>query len=111
MQRPWRVLTDEEWSRIEPLLPQKAHTGRPRADDRETINGIFYVLAHRCRWQDMPADFGSYKTCWRRHKQWSEAGVWPLVERVAQVAVPRLVEVQPEATRGYRRRTPRAQVC
>ncbi|MGI9176022.1 MAG: transposase, partial [Rhodothermales bacterium] len=38
-------LTDEQWQRIEPLLPaQKPHTGRPGKDHREVINGVLWIL-------------------------------------------------------------------
>jgi transposase len=37
-------LSDAQWERIHPLLPVAKPTGRPRADDRRTINGILYVL-------------------------------------------------------------------
>ncbi|MEM3061509.1 MAG: transposase, partial [Candidatus Bathyarchaeia archaeon] len=53
---------------IEPFLPPKAKVGRPRADDRLTINGILYVLTTGCRWMDMPIRYGSYKTAWKRLK-------------------------------------------
>jgi hypothetical protein len=33
-------LRDEQWERIAPLLPQHQLRGRPRADDRRTMNGI-----------------------------------------------------------------------
>src|SRR5262249_8580026 len=46
-------LTDSQWAVIEPLLPPPARTGRPRADDRSTPNGILYVLCSGCRWQDL----------------------------------------------------------
>jgi len=72
----FRELSDEEWVLIKPLLPPKAETGRPRADDRATINGILYVLTTGCRWMDMPAKYGSYVTAWRRLKRWQEMGVW-----------------------------------
>src|SRR5262245_7928622 len=47
-------LTDSQWAVIEQLLPPPARTGRPRADDRSTLNGILYVLRSGCRWQDLP---------------------------------------------------------
>jgi len=50
----FRELSDEEWELIKPLLPPKAKTGRPRADDRRVLNGILYVLTTGCRWMDMP---------------------------------------------------------
>ncbi|MFN3929295.1 MAG: transposase, partial [Thermoflexus sp.] len=75
----WRELSDEQWACIEPLLPPKARTGRPRADDRKTLNGILYVLTTGCRWMDMPKEYGSYKTAWRRLKEWENLGVWKAI--------------------------------
>ena len=34
-------LTDEQWQQLRPLLPlPRKGRGRPRADDRQTLNGI-----------------------------------------------------------------------
>jgi|SRR5689334_8444723 transposase len=71
-------LTDDQWKLLVPSIPVPAHTGRPRADDRSTINGILYVLLSGCRWMDMPPKYGSYKTVWGRHKKWSIKGVWKI---------------------------------
>jgi transposase len=60
-------LSDAQWQRIQPLLPAPKPTGRPRADDRRTLNGILYVLRPGCRWRkDLPDRYGSSVTCWRR---------------------------------------------
>jgi transposase len=72
----FKELSNKEWAFIKPLLPPKAKTGRPRADDRLIINGILYTLITGCRWMDMPKRYGSYKTAWRRLKRWSKEGVW-----------------------------------
>jgi transposase len=72
----FQELTDRQWEFMSPHIPPKAHTGRPREDDRTTINGILYVLLSGCRWSDMPSKYGSHKTVWERHKKWSEKGVW-----------------------------------
>jgi len=69
-------LTDNQWKLLVPSIPPHAHTGRPRADDRNTVDGILYVLMSGCRWMDMPSKYGSYKTVWERHKKWSTKGVW-----------------------------------
>lgn len=70
-------LTDKEWVMLKPLLPPKATTGRPRADDRQTLNGILYVLHTGCRWEDIaPERYGSGKTCWYRFTQWRRSGLW-----------------------------------
>jgi transposase len=72
----FRELSDFEWEVIKPLLPPRSRVGRPRADDRIVLNGIFYVLTTGCRWMDMSIKYGSYKTAWRKLKKWQDEGVW-----------------------------------
>jgi transposase len=74
-------LTDEQWSLIAPHLPAPKRTGRRRADDRKTLEGILYVLRTGCRWCDVPREYGSSTTLWRRLRQWEGAGVWERVWR------------------------------
>ncbi len=75
-------LTDAQWALIAPLLPKRTPgPGRPRADDRRTLNGILYVLKTGCAWADVPPQYGSPSTCWRRLQAWSEDGTWEQVWR------------------------------
>jgi transposase len=80
-------LTDSQWAFIQPLLPPPARTGRPRADDRKTIEGILYVLTTGCRWQDLPHKYGAPTTVWRRLKRWGEQGVSECIWRGALAAL------------------------
>jgi transposase len=80
-------LTDQQWAFIRPLLPPPARTGRPRADDRRTIEAILYVLITGCRWQDLPREYGAPTTAWDRLKRWGEAGVWERIWRAALAAL------------------------
>ena len=76
-------ITDEYWRRLEPLLPPpRRGRGRPRADDRKTLNGILYVLRTGCRWGDVPTKYGSPTTCWRRLRAWEENGIWERIWRL-----------------------------
>ncbi len=77
----FRELSDISWELIRPLLPHKPRVDRPRADDRCVINGILYVVTTGCRWMDMPAEYGSHKTAWRRLRLWQELGVWDRILR------------------------------
>ena len=73
-----RVLTDEQWQRIAPHLPQHPPSpkgGRPRADDRECLEGLLWLLRTGARWQDVPVDLPSGSTCWRRLQEWAGEGV------------------------------------
>jgi transposase len=75
-------LTDEQWKHLEPLLPPPHKgKGRPRADDRKTLNGILFVLRTGCRWQDVPREYGSPSTCWRRLRAWEDDGTWERIWR------------------------------
>lgn len=75
-------LTDEQWKRIQPFLPDKAKTGRPRAHNREVINGILYALSTGCRWDDIPHDFRvSGKTCNRRLLEYQRKQVWQNMQK------------------------------
>jgi transposase len=82
-------LTERQCNFICPLLPPPARTGRPRADDRRTIDGILYLLITGCRWQDLPRAYGAPTTVWRRLKRWDETGVWERVWRAALAALDR----------------------
>jgi transposase len=72
-------LTDEQWATIQSLIPeQQAGPGKPRADDRETLDAILYVASTGCRWEDLDkTDYSySYTTPWRRLRRWEEDGTW-----------------------------------
>lgn len=70
------------WERIEPLLPvverRFRYPGRRRIDDRRVLCGILFVLYTGIPWRHLPREFGfgSGMSCWRRLRDWNEAGVW-----------------------------------
>jgi len=73
-----RMLTDEQWQRVAPHLPEHPPSpkgGRPRADDRESLEGVLWLLRTGARWQDIPIDLPSGSTCWRRLQEWAIEGV------------------------------------
>jgi transposase len=77
----FRGLSDFGWGVVRPFLPPMSKVGWPRADDRMVLNDILYVLTTGCRWMDMPLEYGSYKTAWRRLKKWQDEGVWDSIFR------------------------------
>jgi len=75
------LVPDALWEAIEPLLPHeppKPKGGRPRLPDRAALAGIVFVLRTGCPWRLLPNELGcgSGTTCWRRLRDWQEAGVW-----------------------------------
>jgi transposase len=75
------------WAVVAPLLPPeppKPKAGRPRLADRAVLNGIVYVLRTGSAWELLPPElgWGSGMTCWRRLRDWQQAGVWDRLHRV-----------------------------
>lgn len=81
-------LTDEQWAKIEPLLPaQKPRRGRPAADHRTIINGILWVIRTGAPWRDLPERYGPVGTVSSRFYRWRKAGIWDRIfARVQQQA-------------------------
>ncbi len=67
-------LSDAQWERLAPLLPNKPR-GVPRVDDRRVISGIVVALQSGGRWIDLPAEYGPRKTLYNRFVRWSAQGV------------------------------------
>jgi transposase len=68
-------LSDEEWCRIEHLLP-RGRRGAHRVDDRRVISGIVHMLRSGARWRDCPPEYGPYTTIYNRFNRWSRQGIW-----------------------------------
>lgn len=82
------LLSDDLWSKIEPLLPvverRYRYPGRKRIPDRAALTGILFVLKTGIPWEDLPQEMGcgSGMTCWRRLREWDDAGVWDRLHHV-----------------------------
>jgi transposase len=85
--KPWEI-EDGLRKRIEPLLPvvERAgrRPGRKRLENRKVMCGVLFVLYTGIRWEFLPQEpgFGSGMTCWRRLRDWNEAGVWQRLHEV-----------------------------
>lgn len=80
------LVSDELWALVAPLLPPeppKPKGGRPRVPDRAALTGIIFVLKSGIPWEMLPPEMGcgSGVTCWRRLRDWQEAGVWDRLHR------------------------------
>lgn len=67
--------------------PQSPKGGRPRADKRDVIRGIFWILDNGAKWKDLPREFGSKSTVHRCFKQWVKEGVFEQLMRDAAARV------------------------
>ena len=74
-----KFLTDAMWKKLEPLLPRLRKGkkgGRPWADNRRCLEGILWILKTGASWHDLPEEYPSPSTCWRRMYLWAEAELW-----------------------------------
>jgi transposase len=82
------IIDDKLWILIEPILPpprqrRKRNPGRLPISDRAALTGIVFVLTTGIPWEALPQEMGcgSGMTCWRRLRDWQEAGVWDRLHR------------------------------
>lgn len=73
-------LTDEEWARLEPLLPDRTpRRGGRWADHRAVINAVMWRTRTGSPWRDLPGEYGQWTTVYNRHRRWSADGTWAAV--------------------------------
>ena len=73
-------LRDDQWERIEGLLPGRAGTvGRPARDNRLFVEAVLYRYRAGLPWRDLPERFGAWKAVHTRHSRWAVRGVWERV--------------------------------
>lgn len=78
-------LTDQEWERLEPLLPpEKPETGRRNAEHRRIINGILWRERTGSPWRDLPERYGPWSTVYSRFWRWRVAGIWDRIFAAVQ---------------------------
>ena len=69
-------LTDEQYARIEHLLPGKpADPGATARDNRLFIDAILWIARTEAPWPDLPERFGKYDTAYQRFNRWAKSGV------------------------------------
>jgi putative transposase len=81
-------LSDNQWERINPLLPSPKSgaglRGRPASDLRRVIDGIVYVTKTGCQWRMLPKDFGCWSTVYGYFYRFNRGGVWKRADGTAQ---------------------------
>ncbi|MFA7237132.1 MAG: transposase [Phycisphaeraceae bacterium] len=76
-------LTDAQWEvlRLLPDVGRMHPVGRKPSEDRQVLDAVFWVMLHQARWQELPINHPSPRTCQRRLKRWMRSGTWTLLWR------------------------------
>ena len=71
------ALRDDQWERIEALLPgRRGHVGVTAADNRLFIEAVLYRYRAGIPWRDLPERFGDWKNVHQRFSRWAKRDVW-----------------------------------
>lgn len=88
------TFTDDQWQRIEPLLPPCK--GRPGGEQRVFFNALLWMARSGAAWRDLPERLGKWSLVYQRYAYWCGKGHF---ERLFQgVQQPDLEEVMLDST-------------
>lgn len=69
--------TDEQWARLEPLLPVPTRSGRPSEwTKRQLIDGIRWRVWVGAPWRDVPDCYGAWRAVHALCRRWQRAWAW-----------------------------------
>jgi transposase len=70
------ALRDDQWERIEEMLPgREGHVGVTARDNRLFVEAVLYRYRAGIAWRDLPERFGDFRVVHMRHSRWSKSGV------------------------------------
>jgi transposase len=78
-------LSDEQYALIEPLVPKAGGKGRPWANHRQVLNGLFWKLCSGASWRDIPERYGPWQTIDERYTAWRQDGTGKRIVHALQV--------------------------
>lgn len=74
------ALRDDQWERIEGLLPGRKDTvGVTAKDNRLFVEGVLYRYRAGIPWRDLPERFGEFRKVHTRFSRCAKSGVWEKV--------------------------------
>ena len=77
-----KMLRNDQWERIEHLLPGKASDrGVTAKDNRLFVEAVLWIARTGSPWHDLPPQLGNWHNVYTRFSRWGKRGVW---ERVIQ---------------------------
>jgi len=81
------ALTDEQWDRLQPLLPWRAQGRKATRGDRLFVDAVIYRARTGIPWRDLPERFGPWKSVYNRFANWAAKDAWADVFRELRIEV------------------------
>jgi len=85
MQR--HALTDEQWARLQPLLPSRPQGRKSTRGDRLFVDAVIFRARTGIQWRDLPERFGNWKSVYNRFRNWANKDCWAQIFRELQVDI------------------------
>ena len=77
---PRKILRDDQWDRIQELLPGKvSDRGVTAKDNRLFVEAVLWIARTGSPWRDLPPALGQWHTTYTRFSRWGKTGVWARV--------------------------------
>lgn len=71
------IISDILWNEIVEVLPKKkSKVGRPPADSRVILSGIWYIMITGAQWHRLPDYYGPPTTIHGRFRSWVKSGIF-----------------------------------
>ena len=93
-------LSDMEWQKIAPLIPNAKPGGRPRSQEpRQIANAVFYMVKVGGPWRLLPHDLPKWQTVYYYFRGWEQDGTWQRIHDLlrAEVRIKAGRKVEPSA--------------
>jgi transposase len=72
-----KMLRNDQWERMEPLLPGKASDpGATAKDNRLFLEAVLWIARTGAPWRDLPPQLGNWHNTYTRFSRWGKSGVW-----------------------------------
>src|SRR5262245_33401327 len=81
------ALTDEQWKRLQAVLPKSRTGPQSTRGDRQFIDAVLFRAKTGMPWRDLPERFGPWKSVYNRFANWARKGHWATIFRELQLEV------------------------
>jgi transposase len=85
MQR--HALTDEQWARLQPVLPRRPQGRKAMRGDRLFVDAVIFRAKTGIQWRDLPERFGNWKSVYNRFRNWAQKDCWAQIFRELRVDI------------------------
>ena len=80
-------LTDEQWARLQPLLPRRPQGRKSARGDRLFVDAVIFRAKTGIPWRDLPERFGNWKGVYNRFRNWAQKDCWAQIFRELQIDI------------------------